>query len=594
MAGGKGGSTTTSVQVPEYIEEAAKRNLSRADTISRIGYVPYFGPDVAAFTPTQEAAFQNVAGQAGAFGLATPAGGAMAGVPAPQQFAGGIQGYSSAPLYEQALGELTARRPAQVNLMESLFIDPVTGQVGANVAAPIDYTTAFPQTPTTTPTTVDTGGGTTAGAVTGGGTGSALSTSEYNANVDVIRDAIGDPTYNPATDVLTTAERAAIEQNPAAQIAQDTIYMNQLATGATGLADVPDILMGNEPTFDDPSSTGSYGGSLVTGGLSGDFTPMVGLTGEILDTAIANVAPDYAMEQQTQQLAEAAGSTQQDDGSYDISSWFTDTSSAGTGTGPTDTALAEKVAGFETYEPTIGMPTPAPASANEQVAPVAGPDEIAYGGSLAEETGLIYSGLSDDEVFAALESDPTLDPYINYGSDNDNDSYTPVATTSSGATVIPTGTTIATGTVLNKPDDPVVEVDGKLYNQSNAPAPAPAPSGGGDGGNGGNGGDSGDDDGCVIATHAVSAGGFTPSMKREAVVWCMNVLHDKWWGEAIRRGYRHLGRKKIEQGKAHEHYAEFRDYIAFANGKKRTIKGAINFTLRTAQFFAVGLIKKEA
>ena len=101
-------------------------------------------------------------------------------------------------------------------------------------------------------------------------------------------------------------------------------------------------------------------------------------------------------------------------------------------------------------------------------------------------------------------------------------------------------------------------------------------------------------DGCVIATHAVSAGGFTPSMKREAVVWCMNVLHDKWWGEAIRRGYRHLGRKKIEQGKAHEHYAEFRDYIAFANGKKRTLKGAINFTFRTAQFFAVGLIKKEA
>lgn len=573
----KGGSTSTSVQIPEYIEEAAKRNLSRADTISRIGYVPYFGPDVAAFTPTQEAAFQNVAGQAGAFGLAAPAGGAMAGMPAPQQFAGGIQGYSSAPLYEQALGELTARRPAQVNLMESLFIDPVTGQVGANVAAPIDYTTAFPSTPVAP---IDTGGGTTAGAVTGGGTGSALSTSEYNANVDVIRDAIGDPTYNPATDVLTTAERAAIEQNPAAQIAQDTIYMNQLATGATGLADVPDMLMGNEPTFADPSSTGSYGGSLVTGGLSGDFTPMIGLTGEILDTAIANVAPEYAMEQQTQQFAEAAGSTQKDDGGYNFD--FTPA------TTPTNAALAEKVAGFQT--------TYDPSTYNQQVAPVAGPSEIAYGGSLAEETGLIYSDLSDAELWDALESDPTLDPYINYGSDNDNDSYTPVATTSSGATVIPTGTTIATGTVLNKPDDPVVEVDGKLYNQSNAPAPAPAPapSGGGNGGNGGNGGDSGDDDDCVIATHAVSAGGFTPSMKREAVVWCMNVLHDKWWGEAIRRGYRHLGRKKIEQGKAHEHYAEFRDYIAFANGKKRTIRGAINFTLRTAQFFAVGLIKKEA
>ena len=558
MAGGKGGSTTTSVQVPEYIEEAAKRNLSRADTISRIGYVPYFGPDVAAFTPTQEAAFQNVAGQAGAFGLAAPAGGAMAGMPAPQQFAGGIQGYSSAPLYEQALGELTARRPAQVNLMESLFIDPVTGQVGANVAAPIDYTTAFPVTPTTT--TVDTGGGTTTGAVTGGGTGSALSTTEYNANVDVIRDAIGDPTYNPATDVLTPEQQILIQGNPEAQIAQDTIYMNQLATGATGLADVPDMLMGNEPTFADPSSTGSYGGSLVTGGLSGDFTPMVGLTGEILDTAIANVAPEYAIEQQTQQLAEAAGSTQKDDGSYDISSWFTDTSATPT----IDTSTFQTEYDPSTYNQqgtyADGTSTPMP---------------MTYG----DDSFVEAVTAAGDDVSAFLP--PT-------GSSNDND---PVPTTSSGATVIPTGATIATGTVLNSASDPVVNVGGVLYNQSNAPAPAPAPSGGG---NGGNGGDSGDDDDCVIATHAVSAGGFTPSMKREAVVWCMNVLHDKWWGEAIRRGYRHLGRKKIEQGKAHEHYAEFRDYIAFANGKRRTIRGAINFTLRTAQFFAVGLIKKEA
>ena len=79
MAGGKGGSTTTTVEVPEYIEEAAKRNLTRADAISRIGYVPYYGADVAAMTPLQQAAMQNVAGQAGAFGLATPAGGPMAG-----------------------------------------------------------------------------------------------------------------------------------------------------------------------------------------------------------------------------------------------------------------------------------------------------------------------------------------------------------------------------------------------------------------------------------------------------------------------------------------------------------------------------------
>ena len=133
MAGGKGGSSTTSVEVPQYIEDAAKFNLRQAGAlgqpgIAQIGYVPYYGADVAAFTPTQEAAFQNVAGQAGAFGLTTPAGGVMAGMPTPQEFAGGVRGYSSAPLYEQSLGEFARRRPAQFNLIESLFINPVTGE----------------------------------------------------------------------------------------------------------------------------------------------------------------------------------------------------------------------------------------------------------------------------------------------------------------------------------------------------------------------------------------------------------------------------------------------------------------------------------
>jgi hypothetical protein len=160
MAGGKGGSTTTTVEVPQYIEDAARRNLERADVISRIGYTPYYGPDVAAFTPTQEAAFQNVASQAGAFGLTTPAGGVMAGMPTPQEFAGGIRGYSSAPMYEQSLGEFARRRPAQFNLIESLFINPVTGEFeGA------------PAVDATPPVVVGGGGGAGGGGTGGGGTG---------------------------------------------------------------------------------------------------------------------------------------------------------------------------------------------------------------------------------------------------------------------------------------------------------------------------------------------------------------------------------------------------------------------------------------
>lgn len=102
------------------------------------------------------------------------------------------------------------------------------------------------------------------------------------------------------------------------------------------------------------------------------------------------------------------------------------------------------------------------------------------------------------------------------------------------------------------------------------------------------------DDGCVIATHAISAGVYNYQTRREAEVWCMRKLHNKWWGETIRRGYRYLGRKKIDQGKASEHYDEFRQYIAFATGKKRDLRGALTFTLRSIQFFAVGLFARNS
>ena len=137
---------------------------------------------------------------------------------------------------------------------------------------------------------------------------------------------------------------------------------------------------------------------------------------------------------------------------------------------------------------------------------------------------------------------------------------------------------------LTTPNDGTSYVDGVLTFDSNNNSDS--------GGSSNN--DSSDDDGCVIATHAVASGGFTPNMKREAVVWCMHKLHNRWWGEAVRRGYRYLGKQKIEQGKAREHYAEFRRYIDFASGKRRDLRGAITFSLRTAQFFAVGLIKRSA
>jgi len=107
---------------------------------------------------------------------------------------------------------------------------------------------------------------------------------------------------------------------------------------------------------------------------------------------------------------------------------------------------------------------------------------------------------------------------------------------------------------------------------------------------GGNGGSSSGGGGCVIATHAVNSGAFTKDTKREAVRWCVKNLHRTWWGEAIRRGYRYYGQKAIEEGKAKNHYQEFKDYVAFGTGKRRTLKTGWTFVYRSIQFFIRGLI----
>ena len=141
MSGGKGGSTSSSVEIPEYIEKAAQRNLNKAERISQLGYVPYYGPDVAAFTPMQQASFQNTADVAGAFGMSAPTSqqDIMGGMGAPTQYANGLSGYSSAPIYQQSLDELERQRPGQKSYMDSFFIDPYSGSYGSNALMPIDY-----------------------------------------------------------------------------------------------------------------------------------------------------------------------------------------------------------------------------------------------------------------------------------------------------------------------------------------------------------------------------------------------------------------------------------------------------------------------
>ena len=122
MSGGKGGETTSKTEIPEWAEDATKRNLARAEQVQKIGYQPYYGPDVAAFTPDQVMAMQNNADAASAFGLSAPTD-VAANLPQAQNF-NGMMGYSSAPLYEQAMAMGREKQPGFYAAQDALFTNP--------------------------------------------------------------------------------------------------------------------------------------------------------------------------------------------------------------------------------------------------------------------------------------------------------------------------------------------------------------------------------------------------------------------------------------------------------------------------------------
>ena len=134
--GGKGGQkeTVSKTEIPKWIEDPAKRNLRRAEEVQQLAYMPWYGPHVAAFTPTQNAAFQGNIDAAEAFGLLSPNTlTPTTGMPAPTEFAGGVSGYSAMPLYEQALAELEAKDPGTVAQYNALF---------GNEIAPLNFAAA--------------------------------------------------------------------------------------------------------------------------------------------------------------------------------------------------------------------------------------------------------------------------------------------------------------------------------------------------------------------------------------------------------------------------------------------------------------------
>ena len=245
---GKGGSST-SVEIPDYIENAARNNLARADFVSKLGFVPQsFGPTVAAFTPMEMSAFGNTAQAADAFGLGAPTGAdVFGGMGAPTTYADGIRAYSAAPLFNQTMNEFAAARPGQFNAINSMFIDPFgynpAGTFDMGKLVDINSTPVIDDTTTSTPvtSTPTTGGG-------GGGGGSSITTNNdfgnvggtgfttYGGSQDVANQAVVDAFADfgqQVSDAVATNGTVNVEDNPAFNAGIKAANENAITTFTT-------------------------------------------------------------------------------------------------------------------------------------------------------------------------------------------------------------------------------------------------------------------------------------------------------------------------------------------------------------------------
>ena len=110
------GSKTSTTEVPAYIEDASKQAIGMANARNELGYIPYYGPDVAAFNPMQINAMQGANTMAQSMGLPT----AGLSLMTPEDYGNGVLGHSSAPLYEDSMARLQAANPELFDALQKL------------------------------------------------------------------------------------------------------------------------------------------------------------------------------------------------------------------------------------------------------------------------------------------------------------------------------------------------------------------------------------------------------------------------------------------------------------------------------------------
>jgi hypothetical protein len=140
------GGKPSKTELPEWYSDYAQQALAQADKIAQIGYVPYQGPDVAAFNPQQIAGMQGANDWAAAFGgPGAKSADVSASLMKPTNFGNGLSGYSSFGGYQDALAQLKKLYPGQFDYMNSFHINPVTGAAATGLPPPGPGTGGNPQ-----------------------------------------------------------------------------------------------------------------------------------------------------------------------------------------------------------------------------------------------------------------------------------------------------------------------------------------------------------------------------------------------------------------------------------------------------------------
>lgn len=141
MGSSAAGSTSSSVDLPPWLQGKAQENLNRAQGVQNFNPIPFMGPQVAAINPMQQSGMQSAMDAGAAFGLTGKMDvGSM--LPTATDYGGGISGYSAFPMFEQGMAQFREKYPDQATLFDR-FNAPTRTPVGgtANYGATPDQST---------------------------------------------------------------------------------------------------------------------------------------------------------------------------------------------------------------------------------------------------------------------------------------------------------------------------------------------------------------------------------------------------------------------------------------------------------------------